>query len=214
MTNIAWKNLAGERTRFAISVAGVAFAVLLIIILRGLYSGIIADATRYVRTSGADLWVAQEGTPADFLQSRTVLPMTDEPKIARVPGVQQVSPLLSRPVGLTLNGKDTDLFLLGVSPNSMTGWPEAVRDSGTAPRPGEIVIDRVFAKNFGVKVGDTLAIGPRGLRVSSIVGGGNAFAFQFGWANLADVAALAGTEGTASYYLVRTNGDVDAVGRR
>lgn len=215
MTNIAWKNLAGERTRFAISVAGVAFAVVLVVILRGLYAGIIEEATKYVRTSGADLWVAQAGTPADFLQSRSMLPVTDRALIQRVPGVQTVSPLLSRPVGLRLNGRDTDLFLLGVAPGSTVGWPTGVRRSDTPVQPGEIVIDRVFAKNFDVEVGDTLPIGPNGLRVGAIVSGGNAFAFQFAWANLADVAALSGAEDVTSYYLVRTSGDDPAaVGRR
>lgn len=62
-SNIAWKNLAGERTRFAISVAGVAFSVVLVLTLRGLYRGVIDEATRYVRSAGADLWVAQAGIP-------------------------------------------------------------------------------------------------------------------------------------------------------
>jgi putative ABC transport system permease protein len=64
VTNIAWKNLAGERTRFAISVAGVAFSVVLVITLRALYWGVIAEATSYVRSTGADPWVAQAGRRA------------------------------------------------------------------------------------------------------------------------------------------------------
>lgn len=214
MTNIAWKNLAGERTRFAISVAGVGFAVVLILVLRGVYSGIIAEATRYVRTSGADLWVAQEGTPADFLQSRSLLPVADQALIERVPGVEEVAPLVSRPVGLNLGGRDTDLFLLGVAPGTTLGWPEAVRARRSLPKPGEVAVDRVFARNFGLKVGDTLPIGPDGLRVGAVVGGGNAVAFQFAWANLADVAGLLGMEGVTSYYLVRAGGDAAAVGER
>src|SRR5215210_2649743 len=140
MTNIAWKNLSGERTRFAISVAGVAFAVVLVITLRALYWGVIDEATLYVRTTGADLWVAQEGSPGDFLQARSVLPVTDEARIEQVPGVVRAVPLLSRPVGFRLGTRDTDLFLLGVDPGSEVGWPQAVR----GPRPrlparGEVV---------------------------------------------------------------------------
>jgi putative ABC transport system permease protein len=204
VTNIAWKNLAGERTRFLISVAGVAFSVVLVVILRALYWGVIAEATRYVRTTGADLWVAQEGSPGDFLQSRSILPSADRQRIASVVGVSQVAPLLSRPVGIELDGREADVFLLGVAPGSEVGWPEAVRTSNVVPRPGEIVIDRVFAKNFDVQRGDTLPIGQSGLRVSQVVGGGNAFAYQFAWANLSDVATIAGGEGFVSYYLVNT----------
>jgi putative ABC transport system permease protein len=205
MTNIAWKNLAGERTRFIISVAGVAFAVVLVVTLRGLYWGVIAEATRYVRTSGADLWVAQAGSPGDFLQSRSILPTTDQARIEAVRGVASAVALLSRPVGFKRSGHDADLFLLGV-PGGSVGWPKAVRDDlAKMPKPGEVVVDRVFAKNYGISVGDILPIGPRGMRVSAIVGGGNAFAYQFAWANQADVSAIAGIEGFTSYYLVRTN---------
>lgn len=202
MTNIAWRNLAGERTRFAISVAGVAFAVVLVIILRALYWGVIDEATRYVRTTGADLWVAQEGTPGDFLQSRSILPAADQQRLEAVPGVGHVAPLLSRPVGMRVEGRDTDLFLLGVAPGSEVGWPAAVRDGGRVPGRGQIVIDKVFARNFDVTTGDRLPIGPSGLEVAAVVGGGNAFAYQFAWANLADVAAIAGTDGFVSYFLV------------
>ena len=217
MTNVAWKNLSGERTRFAISVAGVAFSVVLVITLRALYWGVIDEATRYVRTTGADLWVAQEGSPGDFLQARSVLPAGYEEQIRRVVGVGDAAPLLSRPVGFRIGQKDTDLFLLGVAPVGRPGWPATVRD-GDAPVPerGQVVIDKVFAKNFVVSVGDVLPIGPRGLRVAAVVGGGNAFAYQFAWANLADVAALVGVDGFVSYFLVRTaeGQRVDAVGQR
>lgn len=217
MTNIAWKNLSGERTRFAISVAGVAFSVVLVITLRALYWGVIDEATRYVRTTGADLWVAQDGSPGDFLQARSVLPEGHGDLIERVAGVDDATPLLSRPVGFRIGQKDTDLFLLGVGPVGRPGWPAAVRDGAVRPPPrGQVVIDRVFAKNFDVSVGDVLPIGARGLRVSAVVGGGNAFAYQFAWANLDDVAALAGVDGFVSYFLVRTAGGegAGAVGER
>jgi putative ABC transport system permease protein len=210
VTNVAWKNLAGERTRFAISVAGVAFSVVLVVTLRGLYTGVIDEATKYIRSTGADLWVAQEGTPGDFLQSRSILPVSDQDRIARVQGVAHVSPLLSSPVGLKIGGRDADLFLLGIAPGSDVGWPSAVRKTANPPHRGQLVIDRVFAKNFHLKEGDRLPIGPRGFEVARVISGGNAFAYQFAWANLADVAEMAGAEGAGqfvSYFLVNAAGN-------
>lgn len=209
MTNIAWRNLAHERTRFAISVAGVALSVVLVVILRALYWGVVQEATRYVRTSGADLWVAQEGTPGDFLQSRSILPLAAGEAIAAVPGVVGVAPLISRPAGFRVGAKDADLFLLGAPAGGGVGWPEAVRGRDRPLAPGEIAVDRVFAKNFDVKVGDTLDIGPGGLRVAAVVSGGNAFAYQFAWANLDDVAAISGAAGFTSYFLVTVEGGPD-----
>ncbi len=214
MTNVAWKNLAGERTRFFISVAGVAFSVVLVVTLRGLYWGVIDEATSYVRSTGADLWVAQEGTPADFLQSRSILPLATQPQIERVPGVAHVAPLLSRPVGLRVDGREADLFLLGIAPGSTVGWPSAVRGKAKPPERGQVIIDRVFAKNFDVKTGDRLPIGDRAFQVADVISGGNAFAYQFAWANLSDVATISGAEGFVSYFLVNTSGRATDVGRR
>jgi putative ABC transport system permease protein len=183
--------------------------------LRALYWGVIDEATRYVRSSGADLWVAQAGTPGDFLQSRSILPLDIQPGIEGVRGVTHVSPLLSRPVGIHLGHRDADLFLLGIAAGSQVGWPSAIRNGRIVPGPGEVVVDRVFAKNFGIHAGDVLPIGANGLKVAEVVSGGNAFAYQFAWANASDVTALSGAQGFTSYFLVTTQGgDAKAVGQR
>src|SRR5262249_54270101 len=119
--------------------------------------------------------------------------------------VADVVALLSRPVGFKLRGHDADLFLMGV-PEGTVGWPAAVRDDlAKRPRLGGGVIHRGFAKNFPGSGGDRVPIGPRRLRGSAIVGGGNAFAYQFAWANQSDVNRIAGAEGFTSYFLVRTD---------
>ncbi len=46
--SIARKNLFAEKTRFAISVGGVAFAVLLILVLSSLYLGWVGKLGAYV----------------------------------------------------------------------------------------------------------------------------------------------------------------------
>jgi putative ABC transport system permease protein len=203
LPSIAWKNLAGERTRFAISVAGVAFSVVLVLTLRGLYRGVIDEATLYVRSAGADLWVAQAGIPPDFIQATSVLPADHEADVARVPGVEEVAPLLNRSVAVVPRGKkQVDLFLVGAEPGTDIGWPRA----GTAPVPpperGELLVDRVFAKQFDVKEGDVLSSGGQQFVVADVVSGGNAFAYQLGWANRADVESLIGAEDSVSYFLV------------
>jgi putative ABC transport system permease protein len=51
--------------------------------------------------------------------------------------------------------------------------------------------------------------------VAEVVSGGNAFAYQFAWANASDVTALSGAQGFTSYFLVTTQGgDAKAVGQR
>lgn len=52
---IARKNLFAEKTRFAISVGGVAFAVFLILVLGSLYQGWMVKLAGYVESVEADL---------------------------------------------------------------------------------------------------------------------------------------------------------------
>lgn len=78
------------------------------------------------------------------------------------------------------------------------------------------MVDRVFAKQFGVGKGDVLRARDADFVISDVVGGGNAFAYQLAWAERVDVAELVGAEGVASYFLVDVDegADPDAVGRR
>jgi hypothetical protein len=62
---LARRNLFSEKARFAISVAGVGFAVLLILIVLALYRGFSRSGQTFKDLPG-DLWVVQQGTTDPF----------------------------------------------------------------------------------------------------------------------------------------------------
>jgi putative ABC transport system permease protein len=208
-TSIAAKNLLREKTRLAISVGGVAIAVLLILVVRGLYSGFLDQATAYIRGVDADVWVVEAGTPGDFFHSVSLQPPERAEQIAAVEGVDRVDPLLARPVIMRHAGEDVDLFLVGVDETGV-GGPASVEEGVRIPGPGEIVVDRVFARNEGIDVGDTMKAQGTRLRVAGIARGGNAFVAQYGWASFADVAELFGAGEVVNYFLVAATDGVDS----
>lgn len=63
MVSLARKNLLHDRIRFAITLAGVAFAVTLILVQVGLFLGLLDKATVSIRRSGADIWIVGKNTP-------------------------------------------------------------------------------------------------------------------------------------------------------
>lgn len=64
---LAWRNLLHDRTRFAVTVVGIAFAVFLMILQGSLLSGFLRAASVFVDATDADLWIAARGVPAfDF----------------------------------------------------------------------------------------------------------------------------------------------------
>lgn len=205
MTNIAWKNLAHQRARFALSTGGVAFAVMLILIVAGLYEGILTQATDYTRTVDTDLWVSQAGTPDNLLQSVSVLPVDVVEELEAVSGVASASPVLTRAIIFPLAGRDVDLFLVGVDGARAAGWPRGLAH-GRPPGRGELIVDRVFAKIHGLAANDVLDLNGTELRIVEVVRGGNALVYQYAWARLDDVEALTDSEGLASHVLVRTDG--------
>ncbi len=208
-TGIAWRNLVREKTRLAISVGGVAIAVLLILMVRGLYTGFLDQATAYIRGVDTDVWVAQAGTPGEFGHGVSLQPAERADQLAAVEGVERVDPLLMRPVVFELDGDEVDLFLVGVA-SSGVGGPAAVEKGQRVPGRGEIVVDRVFARSEGVGIGDALEIQGRRLRVVGIARGGNAFIFQYGWASFRDVARVLDSGGLVNYFLVGASPGVDA----
>ena len=201
-TDIAWRNLSRERGRLAISVGGVAFAVLLILILRGLYAGFVDQATAYIRSVDADVWVGQEGAPGELGHSISLLPPAALDEIAGVAGVSEVAPLLTRPFELDLGGDTVDAFVIGVDERTGLGGPPGGVDP---PSPGEVVVDAVFASNNGLDRGDAVELQGLRLRISDVVEGGNAVITQYMWVNLDELNEALGSD-AYSYVLVKGDG--------
>jgi len=70
MVSLARRNLLHDRLRFVITVAGVAFAVTLVLVQVGLFLGLLDKATVTIRHAGADLWITSRHTPnVDFART-------------------------------------------------------------------------------------------------------------------------------------------------
>ncbi|MBV8317937.1 MAG: hypothetical protein JOZ53_23585, partial [Planctomycetaceae bacterium] len=54
MVDLAWKILLHDRTRFLITVSGVAFAVTLVFVQVGLFQGLLSNASVTIERSDAD----------------------------------------------------------------------------------------------------------------------------------------------------------------
>src|SRR3972149_11039607 len=107
MVPLARRYLLSDRLRFAISAGGVAFAVLLIVLILALYQGIYDRAGRLATTAPTNLWITQAGAP-DPSHGASILPYTVLAELREVPGVTAAQPLLARTMelGRTANTGD------------------------------------------------------------------------------------------------------------
>lgn len=211
MVPVARRNLFAEKGRFAMSVGGVAFAVLLILIVVSLYRGWSNTGSVYLQLPG-DVWVAQTGT-SDPFHSTSLLPAGYTDELKQLPGVATALPVYARHLAFpTAGGGRADAYAMAVTvPAGVSLTKEAKR---FFPAPGHVVIDRVLAGEAGVKEGERLVVLGRSLLVDRLTMGGNKIV-QFAFMNPSDGQPLLGEPGRVSYYLLSTvpGADVAAVGR-
>ena len=58
---LAWHNIAHDRTRFLVTVAGIACATLLMIIQGSILAGFLGAASKIIDASDADIWIVGRG---------------------------------------------------------------------------------------------------------------------------------------------------------
>jgi len=210
MVPVARRNLLAEKGRLAISVAGVAFAVLLTLLVLSLYRGWSSIGKLITQLPG-DVWIAQQGTSGPF-NSSSYLTGGLEDRLAGISGVQLVLPVYARQMSFERNGKELRVFFMALDAPADAPLPQDVR-ARFFPVAGEVNLDTVFAEDAGVGVGDTLNVQGRELRVARISAGGNAALTQFAFLNAEDARAIFGVPGAVTFYLLSTaqGADVGAI---
>ncbi|MCC6383186.1 MAG: FtsX-like permease family protein [Dehalococcoidia bacterium] len=193
---MARRNLFAEKARFAISVAGVAFAILLVLIVLGLYRGWSRTGETIARLPG-DVWVVQAGT-IDPFHSASLVQAEQLSALRALAGVEAVTPVLARRMTVAVNGDDASIYLFALQPPDAVSLSENVRRDYLPP-PGEIYVDAILSAKTGLDVGDTVSVGGRELRVGRVAGrSGEAF-IQFVFANFDDTQAIFGVGGAVNY---------------
>lgn len=137
MLFLAVKNLVQEKTRLLISVGGVAFSVLLIMSIQGLYQGWSNKIGEYIRTVPADYWITQTGA-TDMFHTPSVLPLTARDRLAAVEGVASAKPFSGRRVAFEQPGRPWNNSNSDTGCGTCPGTSPAGRNSGwpsPAPSP-------------------------------------------------------------------------------
>jgi len=163
---LARRNLLAEPRRLAAGVAGIGLALMLVLLLGGLWAGIQAQSVQYVNATGAALWVLPPGTRALFAEG-TELPTSTLETIRATPGVDWAAPAWGLFAILDLHDAKAAAVLVGSTPGQPGGaWALA---RGRAPAADdEVAVDRVLAGRHRLGLGDRLAVADRSYRVVGI----------------------------------------------
>ncbi len=206
MTMVTRQNLMAEKTRFFISVGGIALAVLLMSFLMSLYQGWRLNVGRFVEHVGADVWVSRDGT-SDFLNAASILPTDIRSKLAALPNVNGVDALVVRPMDVKVDGTLQSTHLVGYEVGQGAGGPPHVEAGKDTPGPGEVIIDSAFKKKAGVGIGDEMEASGHKLKVVGISTGGNLIFSQVSFVSMETAQEVLSMPNFYTFYLLHVSGD-------
>jgi putative ABC transport system permease protein len=206
---LARRNLLAEPRRLAAASAGVGLALMLILLLDGLWAGIRANVTTYTDNVGADLYVAEPGT-ANFLGAVSVVPADIVDLVRSDPDVEWAVPVRALSSIVDLHETKVAVFVVGSVPGER-GGPWSLSSGRAAQRDDEVVVGDVTARRHGMRLGDTLDLMGRSF---TVVGTGpDAFMASFVFLTHAATDGLLTASGTTSFVLLGTH-DAAAVRTR
>jgi putative ABC transport system permease protein len=150
MVDLALKMLLDDKTRFLVTVLGVAFAVALVLIQVGMFFGLLENASVTIEKLDADLWVMARNTPnVDFANP---FPETYIQRVRSIPGVARADNLIVWYAVVALpSGAKESVIYYGLEDFGRWGFPWNVSEGSTANlRRGRFVmLDESAERRFG-----------------------------------------------------------------
>jgi putative ABC transport system permease protein len=177
MASLAQRNLFHDKIRLAVTLIGVQFAVVLVVVELGLFFGFSETTSTVIHHSQADLWVASENVP--YLELGVPFKERKFYQVKAVPGVADAEKLIVR--GTRWNrpdGAQEAIQIVGFNPTGGMGGPwnlvqGSVRDLQI---PGGVILDELYKKKLGVtRIGEAFEINGHRARVVGFTHGIRSF---------------------------------------
>jgi putative ABC transport system permease protein len=174
---LARKNLLHDKVRLIVTLTGIVFALVLIVVQFGLFLGFTTTTSNNVDRSGVDLWVVSHGvkyfdTGKPFSE-RKYYQVLSIPGVARAEKYLQAFGVWKRPDGRTEN-----IQVIGFNPETGIGapWSVAEGDARDVKQDDCVMIDEIYREKLGVeKAGDRVEISGHRARVVGFTRGIRSF---------------------------------------
>ncbi len=220
MPPLARRNLFHDKVRLAVTLTGIVFAVVLIIVQMGLFLGFTSATAGLIANSAADLWVVSDKVP--YLERSVAFSERKLQQIRAIPGVARAEKHaadFSR--WKRADGGQENIYLIGFNPDGGLGgpWNLVAGSVQDLKKPDTVIIDEIYRGKLGVSaLGQTVEINDRRARVVGFTRGIRSFTtspYVFAtFKNAQDYIGRIAADQT-SYILVRVapGADVEAVRR-
>ena len=176
MALLARRNLFHDRIRFAVTLTGIVFALVLITIQFGLFLGFTTTTSNNIDRSKADLWIVFHGV--GYFDTGRMFSERKFYEVLSVPGVQQAEKYIQNfAYWKKTDGGVENVQVIGFHPGGL-GEPWNIVEGSVLDVKLEdgVIVDDLYKEKLGVrKIGDRVEIGEHRARVVGFTHGIRSF---------------------------------------
>jgi len=177
MASLAWRNLFHDKVRFSVTLTGIVFAIVLIIVQIGLFIGFTAATSALIDHSGADLWVTADRVP--YLEQANPFSERKLYQVLATPGVAHAEKYIARFADWQRpDGGHEGIIIVGFNPDTPLGapWNVVAGSLADVKSPDAVILDTFYREKLGVTyLGQVVEIQGRRARVVGFTQGIRSF---------------------------------------
>ena len=200
MTNqFVLSNVLHRPMRALVSVMAISLEVVMILMVVGVSSGMVADSANRQQGIGADIFLQPPNASVIFSTGGAVMPISDKTVIEKIEGIRAVAPMLTQLETegqlVTLSGIDYESY------NDVSGGLTFLAGGPfSAPNASEMIVDDLQQKADRLKIGDTREFHGQKFKVCGVVKHGKGARILV---PLLTLQELVGATGKASMMLIK-----------
>lgn len=177
MPPLARRNLVHDKVRLAVTLTGIVFAVVLIVVELGLFVGFTVTTSSIIDHSNVDLWIVSKGTP--YIEQGAPFSERKLYQVLATPGVTAAEKYTVKfTQWQTPSGAKESTQVVGFNPYTGIGGPWNLVEGNVEDlkTPDSVILDELYKKKLGVtKVGEIFELNGRRAKVVGFTRGIRAF---------------------------------------
>ncbi len=201
MIRLAYRNLFQNKVRLFISTGGVALALMLVLALDAIFSGVEQQITAYIDSSHADIFISQDGVK-NMHMATSSLPASIGAEVKAVRGVRSVTPILYVSNVIRVGGESNLAYVIGLPEDATAGFVSEITEGMKVPGRNQAVIDRKVAEASGVSLGEEVEILGHSFGIAGLSEGLSSLVNSVAFISLPDFAEIRGSRDVMSFLLV------------
>ena len=174
---LAARNLLYDKLRFAATVIGIVFSIVLVTVQLGLFVSFERTVTVMIDHAPADLWIVPLGTKC--FEDPSLLDEANRYRALSIEGVSQVDPILISFAQWRMpNGGASPVLVIGsdLRVGGLLPWNLVEGGLDALSVPDSVAVDRTYADRLGIRgIGDAAEMRDRRAEVRAVTNGIRSF---------------------------------------